>query len=351
MAPGEDQYELVRAYAALGDHRTGTAVDHETARWFAAALVERGCPARVVDEPYEHWRADTYLIADGDAVAHLALPYEFDGRIDTDRVYVAELDVHWGGHRAVLEPAIDAARAAGAHALAVATKHTYGSLVGVNTSVHAGNGMPVLLVAGRDFELVRDGSARVYGHAGRRPGRLPTVVGRSGDTGAPLMLTTPLSGWFRAAGERGTGIAVLLGLVGALAARGPLAVVGTSGHELDFLGARRYAASLAEPPRAIVHLGASIAVDTATRHARTNLASLGRAAEHLAAARLQPAAGASDWIGEATVWQALGVPLLSISGAGVDFHTPDDLPERATSPAALAATTDAIRLTIEEHFS
>jgi len=32
---GEHLYQLVQAYAALGDHHTGTPVDHATRAWFA----------------------------------------------------------------------------------------------------------------------------------------------------------------------------------------------------------------------------------------------------------------------------------------------------------------------------
>ena len=65
-----------------------------------------------------------------------------------------------------------------------------------------------------------------YEFAGRcdtSPGSSGNVVAFVGASGAarvgqavevaPLMITTPLSGWFRCAGERGPGIAILLALV------------------------------------------------------------------------------------------------------------------------------------------
>ena len=48
------------------------------------------------------------------------------------------------------------------------------------------------------------------------------------------------------------------------------------------------------------------------------------------------------WLGEGEAWSLLGVPVLSTTGAGPDFHTPSDTPERVTSPGALATVADAV---------
>ena len=61
----------------------------------------------------------------------------------------------------------------------------------------------------------------------------------------------------------------------------------------------------------------------------------------LAAVGLHTTANAPGWLGEGTVLCDLDAPLLSITGAGVDFHTPADTPDRATSAAALTAVADA----------
>jgi hypothetical protein len=81
-----------------------------------------------------------------------------------------------------------------------------------------------------------------------------------------IVISTPSSGWFTCAGERGPGVAALLALAEwASARRGTLNYLfaANSGHELDYLGARLlHDAHLAPPPeqtRAWLHLGASIA--------------------------------------------------------------------------------------------
>jgi hypothetical protein len=87
------------------------------------------------------------------------------------------------------------------------------------------------------------------------------------DRGAPrtLVLSTPRSGWFRCAGERGSGLSVWLTLAG-WAARSlknvDVDLVCTSGHEYENLGGERYIHELAPAPQRTAlwaHLGANVA--------------------------------------------------------------------------------------------
>jgi hypothetical protein len=79
------------------------------------------------------------------------------------------------------------------------------------------------------------------------------------------VLSTPRSGWFGCAGERGTGLAVWLMLAQwAARARLPVnvALVATSGHEYEYAGGERYIAELAPKPKDTalwLHLGANVA--------------------------------------------------------------------------------------------
>ena len=166
------------------------------------------------------------------------------------------------------------------------------------------------------------------------------------------MLTTPLNGWFGAAGERGTGIAVLRHVAERLADR-PLTVVATGGHELGYMGAYAWVDRCTEPPACVAHIGASLAVETPVGggrrliDSRIAMTTLGESAARGAAAALDGAGitlrcDSDTWLGEGEAWSLLGVPVLSTTGAGPDFHTPSDTPERATSPRALATVADAV---------
>lgn len=167
-----------------------------------------------------------------------------------------------------------------------------------------------------------------------------------------MLLTTPLSGWFRCAGERGTGIAVMLAVAERLAAEGvPLLVNGNSGHELIDLGAHHLAES---KPAAcsIFHFGASVAAgegdgDELRLADGVKIRAWAPGAGAALAAALAPLdktpivvddaerAHPESWIGEARVWCTLDRPLISMAGGFPLFHTPEDVPECATTPALL----------------
>lgn len=80
-----------------------------------------------------------------------------------------------------------------------------------------------------------------------------------------LVLSTPRSGWFGCAGERGSGLAVWLMLT-AWAARTDLpvnvALVATSGHEYEYQGGELYIHNMAPKPKDTtlwLHVGANVA--------------------------------------------------------------------------------------------
>src|SRR6185312_9725361 len=83
--------------------------------------------------------------------------------------------------------------------------------------------VPVVGVAGREGQALKaaaqagaDARLRIAGRM--QPGRADNVVARLAGPGKPLVLSTPKSGWFHCAGERGSGIAIWLGLARHLAA-------------------------------------------------------------------------------------------------------------------------------------
>ena len=359
---GQALYELVERYWSFGIHRTGTDVDDATSAWVADELAARGILVEPEVVPFDRWDAAGTLTCDGEPVEHLAVPYEWTGSLDTTSLAVLESDdPHHGGRPEALAEPIAGARASGADALIVPTVHPEGSLRAVNRNPEAGvSGFPVVLVAGRDADRLRDGSLRLVLDAATRPATTTNVIGRNQVAGRPLILTTPLTGWFGCAGERGTGVAVFLHLVDALADL-PLLVNATGGHELTWFGARRWVeANTGIDAAAVVHVGASVAVVEpgtgpdrpliSTRTARTSLPSPRAAtmSEVLASVGLDLRPDSESWLGEAQSFCHLGIPLLSFTGAGRDFHCPEDTPARATTPRAMARVATAFERAARE---
>lgn len=177
-----------------------------------------------------------------------------------------------------------------------------------------------------------------------------------------IVVSTPSSGWFTCAGERGPGVAMLLALAEWVRTRSDglnYLFVATSGHELDYLGARLFHESGLAPPsertRAWVHLGAQIAtppwqsvdgvlsptseVTTGTLQASDELADVMRAAfEELPmfALRTDTRVGEFRDLVEHG-YRGVGV----VGGSNPWFHVQGDDP-RAISPAVLAAVTGAV---------
>ena len=101
----------------------------------------------------------------------------------------------------------------------------------------------------------------------------------------------------------------------------------------------------------MIHVGASIAVDEPadgrhlipTRLAMTDAS--GETAERIRAA-LEPAAfifrpETESWLGE-SVFCDLDVPMLSFTGSGIAFHTPEDTTAQVTSAASLTLVAGAV---------
>ncbi len=172
--------------------------------------------------------------------------------------------------------------------------------------------------------------------------------------GPPVTVTTPLSGWFGCASERGSGTAVALDLVARLAGSHTVTMVACSGHELDHLGLHAWldhaAAHGRVPSGPVIHLGASVAAThDGTLEPRVVLqdgdAPIDWVAElttAVAPANYRVVPLDDPWPGEGGSWRPHTSDVLSFTGAGRWFHTTGDTPEQATTPAALGVARDAV---------
>jgi hypothetical protein len=209
------------------------------------------------------------------------------------------------------------------------------------------------------------------------PGESNNIVARFGDRAlTPLVVATPLSGWFTCAAERGTGIAVALALADEFSRDRPVLVVGSPGHEIlhhigleEYLKANRAVASL------ILHLGANVAVGqkNPTTGKVTLAPGLGNPREipeagravfvrmdedrfstiepELANADLPAVLNPPSWNGEGALWANASLSdLMSFTGIHPLFHTSGDIPQNTTSPEALATVYQAVARAVSKYF-
>jgi len=353
---GARLYQIVQEYAAIGaHHRTGTAEDARTLDWFEDRVRALGANSERQPWSFDRYDAEWSVTVDGADITALPLFYEGTGDIESTTPLAAAVSAVPTGAFPTWATVVADARSAGAPVVVVATMSPSGGLVVPNRSpAQPGSGLPALLVAGALAERLRTASVRARVAARIVGGRTSNVIGRigPGPDRDRILLTTPLSGWFRCGGERGTGIAVMLAVAERLAAEGvPILVNGNSGHELVDLGAHHYAETK-PAARAIFHFGASVAagerdgddfrltdglkirawVPGAGAALAAVFALLGKTPVVIAdAERARP----ESWVGEARAWCTLDRPLISMAGGFPLFHTPEDVPERATGPALL----------------
>lgn len=277
-------YSDVKAYAALGEHRTGTAGDAATTEWMARALVAAGYAVerQGFDYPvFELARAD--LTLGGRTIA--GFPYWTPGTTPPGgatgplslsggpgKIALVELPAGSGnGLDAPPPKEISEAVAAKPLAVVAITENALGELAAMNRNPKAPAWpVPVLLVAGREAAALKAAAAAGQAATVRLEGRTVNrtahnVIGRRARPGKHLVISTPKSGWFHCAGERGSGIAIWLGLARWLAASSDhnVTVVASSGHEFDGYGAHHFTETLAPKPaetKLWLALGANVAV-------------------------------------------------------------------------------------------
>lgn len=163
----------------------------------------------------------------------------------------------------------------GAAAVLLVTTGPTGEAIALNVSPHRQPaGKPVALLAPRDaapfVDAARQGATAsliiegIGGGGARRPA-FNLIARLERGAAKTLVLSTPRSGWFTCAAERGSGLAVWLALAEWLAKTHHginVELLATSGHEYEYLGGEHYLKEAAPSPattRLWVHVGASAA--------------------------------------------------------------------------------------------
>jgi len=169
--------------------------------------------------------------------------------------------------------ALTKAFARGAAAVVLVTTGPTNEAIALNVTTHKpGFERPVAILAPKDAQpfLVaaaegRTGTLIVDGQGGRRDAF--NVIARLDRKAAQtVILSTPRSGWFTCAAERGSGLVVWLSLARWLSQTNNgvnVELLATSGHEYEYLGGEHYLAQAPTPAatKAWIHIGASAARD------------------------------------------------------------------------------------------
>lgn len=392
---GDSLYKSVVQYFEFGVHRTGTRADQNTTSWLYDELTAAGLDVETNEfELLQFFPGDQKFHVEGrrlDVFPHW-FPRETSGelRAQVERYegqdlegkiayFPAEMNHPWYA----IDPAKLSAQAAesGAVAAVFALPHPSGRIYATNArEPYLQRPLPIpTVVMGEDDEdailraielrqsavLVSEGEARKT-KAANVVARYPAIT----KEGVPwVVVSTPTSGWFGVAGERGPGVALWLGIAKYVAARGTQVnwlFIATSGHELGFMGLPHSKKELPAANEVVMwlHLGASIA----TREWKENNGELVPLDRETSQAALYLSTEIPDDVGglfrqlstlpvkdiealgagqsELFDIHMQGFPAAGFVGAHRYFHTPADTPE-VTSAELLDPYGNAMRAFVD----
>ena len=358
----------IRAYEAMGDHRTGRAADNAATGWMIAELASVGVHAEPQEWtfPQVDWD-DASVRINGTSVPGVPL---FDGALTSVSGNLAEPGssgivvspiAHGDGTQfsQAMYPHLNTLREGGAAAVVLVmgdptaiTPSATPSDRSIRSTSPSSRSRPTTQPR---CSRARPGRKRrsSQSRAGARPRTPPTSSRPSPEPirqPHPVTLMTPKSGWYTCAAERGGGIAIWMEVAGRVAAepgRRSLNIVASSGHELHHLGLEHYISELGQDAANVhtwMHLGASIG----SRNGQPAYAASDDELFNVATTPLRPPAERRAFpvgnagFGEARNIGEIGGRFVSFLGGHPYFHSPSDTYDRCIDPESLASHTDAV---------
>ena len=353
MNIGDQAYEIVRIFSEMGIHRTGTRGDRYTSSWLGSELVVAGADVSFQAFPYHHFDAKVSVRSAGKLIDAEALYYSFIGERNLRNPATGLVDAH--ADEEVISREIDCmvatAKVDGYDGLVLATRCPTGDLCAINRDHRMDLDFPVVLVSEDILNTIQTIGADIFFGAKVRKRMAKNIIARfPGPTGAQkVALTTPISGWFRCAGERGCGLAIAIFVSKLLSKSFAVDLLLTNGHELGMCGGYHLAQSYDEELEFVLHLGSCIAnIDSKMLSiCSADIVTVGRIAVALKNLGIKPTipsdpANAENWVGESMCWVSNNLPILSITGLAPNFHARSDLPEVVTTPGLLANAIEVI---------
>jgi hypothetical protein len=355
---------IIREYEQQGFHRTGTTVDGLSGDWLYGEVRRVGlAPVR---EPFSLGRVDlgtNALIAADRRIEGLPL---FDAAFtDSDGIRGRLGPLQSGAavgladtapNAAASGPLGDARRANRHRAIVCVTRGGRPGLCPSNAdSFLRPFGPPVLQVSSEQAAWLseqahRGTEVRLIAQVTRTAASAVNVTATIEGTDPalpPVVISTPRSGWYWCASERGGGIACWLETMRALRTARPsrsVIFVAFSGHELGYLGMHGFVdrrPGIVSRAAAWIHFGANIgaATDPGNRIAvsddelgetvRRAMAASGLAIDQQIPRGTKPG-------GEAAVVHDGGGRYVAVTGRNALFHNPDDRGPLAVDPVTIA---------------
>ena len=377
--------EKLLQLASFGIRRTGSPGEERTRDWIATALESAGYrlgltafsadtlvdPAVAIElsgETYEgflQWMPPISPPVPLEGSVRLSLPNDAGPGECVVRAMPGPFAAYWTD---ALEAEVQVAAHHGAAAYLMCTDTPSGSIFAYNRSIRSSElAIPVILYARRDHDLIlaaahQKHETRLSLSATRTSVSGVSLIGARPGKGAGLVISTPMTGWFRSVAERAPGIILARQLAEAYAkASFPVWIVASSGHEIGHLGMQQVLGALAPSPEEVrlwIHLGASLGAtaqdeDYPLKSLHFRMATPGiedlveEAFGPMGLSPLDPAQMRNGETGD--VLSAGYKDVLGLTGVAATFHTPND-DGAAVNTGRLEQYERALRSVIDRRF-
>jgi len=277
-------------HAGFGDKESGTFGELATADWIASELQASGFALRTDSFTIPRFEARVAMLQLGSrqiavkpqpvvvptsaagitaGACIIRRPYQAKDAAGHIAFVVAPYGRHASINSAEIKPLLAAAVTNGAAAIIIVPEGPTGGIIGLNTNLQPVADIPMAILAPADFAVIEQALAEgqpatltISGEHLQKESRNIIATRSAGQRW--IVFTTPRTGWFTAAAERGTGTAVFLELARWAIHAFPhhsLLAINSGAHELAFAGMHRAMADV--PPPASVdawaHIGAGLA--------------------------------------------------------------------------------------------
>lgn len=364
---------IVSTYDSQGDHRTATHADTLSAMWLRQEVRELGISAAC--ESFFLNRVDPrscYLQVDGRHIGGVPL---FDARFTSAGgvsgkfgVFGSDADIALLSSDASMPTkvgekprgALEQIRSSGYKGIVMLTVGARAGLSLINATFFGRtNGPPTIQISSEEATWLQDRArrrmaAKLVLQVSKRRARGLNVTARvpgANKTLSPIVISTPRSGWWHCASERGGGLACWLDTMRLLSSKRvqrDCYFVALTGHELGFLGIKEYLRrrpALLERVHTWIHFGANLGAPRSVLRLQTSDGHLrAMASEFLTQAGAEiekDAAVGGIPRGEASILQRNGVRYLAPIGESAVFHHASDRWPDALDIAGLARQSTA----------
>ena len=352
MSLGIEAYNLVTKFESFSPHRTGGAGNQRVLDWLTNYLKTSSWIVHLDDFSYQHYdgkfKSHTYSI-DGMLLYYSVLGegkienpsfFRLNDALESNFTNSSNLHEH---EELIIQKLVKEAHLSGYDGLILESISKSEDLSAINSHSAYDLNFPVILVDKETFNYMRDKKDfNISYEASIAKSQSFNILATcdASKKEPPFVITTPVSGWFSCAGERGCGVSIALLVARKIAKYHSVDLVFANGHELGYRGAYKFVESYKKKPKAVLHLGSCLAnknTDFTGICYSNNFKDISESLAELEILTQSPVDNVSEneWVGESKCWASRNVPMLSIAGTNPYFHTEADVASSVTSPALL----------------